>query len=226
MEQVVELRRYLIKEDAREHFARYFETYFPEAFQQIGAIAFGQFLERKDPARFTWMRGFRSLEDRAKLNAAFYDGPVWKEHAARMNDLMIDSDNVLLLRPLSPERAIPILPAVDVVKDRARGAVVAHLFPVKTGQVAAFAAQAEATFARHRAAGLREAGLLVTLDVPNNFPRHPIRSDGPWVVWLGIVKDDRMLESLPPFPATDLLRGAAELVILDPTARSRLRWSD
>jgi hypothetical protein len=226
MEQVIELRRYLIKAGAREHFARYFESYFPEAFQQIGAIAFGQFFERKDPARFTWMRGFRSLEDRARLNGAFYDGPVWKEHAARVNDLMIDSDDVLLLHPLSPERAIPILPAVDVVKERARGTVVAHLFPVKAGQVDAFAAQAEATFARSRAAGAREAGVLVTLDVPNNFPRHPIRSDGPWLVWLGIVKDDRTLESLPPFPATDLLRGAPELVILDPTERSRLRWLD
>jgi hypothetical protein len=37
--QAIELRRYTIKEGGREHFAQYFESYFPEAFQQLGAIA-------------------------------------------------------------------------------------------------------------------------------------------------------------------------------------------
>jgi hypothetical protein len=226
MEQVIELRRYLIKDGARSRFARYFESWFPEAFQQIGAVALGQFLERENPLRFTWLRGFPSLDDRARLNAAFYDGPVWKEHAAQMNDLMIDSDDVLLLHPLASERAVPVLPAVDVILERPRGAVVAWLFPVQAGRVEAFAAQAEATFARARGAGAREAGVLVTLDVPNNFPRHPIRSDGPWLVWLGIVEDDRMLAALPPLPASELLRGVPEQVVLDPTERSRLRWTD
>jgi hypothetical protein len=52
-------------------------------------------------------------------------------------------------------------------------------------------------------------------------------------VWLGIVKDNQTLEaqftplaerSLQSLSATGLLRGAPELVILDPTRRSRLRW--
>ena len=38
--QVIEFRRYIVKEGEREHFAEYFERYFPEAFQQLGAIAF------------------------------------------------------------------------------------------------------------------------------------------------------------------------------------------
>ncbi len=44
--QAIELRRYKVREGQREAFARYFESFFPEAFQQIGAIAFGQFFER------------------------------------------------------------------------------------------------------------------------------------------------------------------------------------
>ena len=44
--QVIELRRYKVREGRRESFARYFESFFPEAFQQLGAIAFGQFFER------------------------------------------------------------------------------------------------------------------------------------------------------------------------------------
>ena len=233
--QVIEFRRYTIKEGGRQRFAEYFESYFPEAFQQMGAIVFGEFFERKNPVGFTWMRGFKNTDARAIINAGFYYGPLWREHASTMNSLMVDSDNVLLLRPLSPERGVPVLPAVDPINEAkgAHGVMVAQIFAVKPDSVDAFARQAEATFAGYRAAGAREAGILVTLDVPNNFPQLPVRTDGPYLVWLGIVKDNQTLDSLftplaerslQSLSATGLLRGAPELVILDPTRRSRLRW--
>src|SRR6266852_8536302 len=93
--QAFEFRRYTIKEGEREHFAQYFESYFPEAFQQLGAIAAGSFFERRNQFGFTWIRGFHTIEDRAVANATFYYGPVWKEHKKTLNDLMTDSDNAL-----------------------------------------------------------------------------------------------------------------------------------
>jgi hypothetical protein len=233
--QVIEFRRYTVKEGERERFAQYFESYFPEAFEQMGAIVFGQFFERKNPIGFTWMRGFKNTDARAVVNAGFYYGPLWREHAFTMNSLMVDANNVLLLRPLRSESSIIVLPAVDPVAEAkgAQGVVVAQIFAVKANRVDAFAQQAEATFATYRAAGVREAGVLVTLDVPNNFPQLPVRTDGPYLVWLGIIKDTQTLEagfkglaehSLQTFSSTGLLRGAPELVILDPTRRSRLRW--
>src|SRR5215813_2607157 len=233
--QVIEFRRYTIKDGEREHFAEYFESYFPEAFQQMGAVVFGQFLERKNPVGFIWMRGFKNTDARAIINAGFYYGPLWREHSSTMNSLMVDSDNVLLLRPLTSERRVPVLPAVDPIKEEkgAQGVLVAQIFAVKPNSVDAFAQQAEATFASYRAAGAREAGVLVTLDVPNNFPQLPVRTDGPYLVWLGIVKDNQTLDSsftplversLQSFSATGLLRNAPELLMLDPTRRSRLRW--
>src|SRR5690242_21501641 len=81
---VIEFRRYTIRECEREHFARYFESYFPEAIQQTGAIAFGQFFERADPSRFTWIRGFHDIDGRATANGALYNGPVWREHKETM----------------------------------------------------------------------------------------------------------------------------------------------
>lgn len=170
--QVIELRRYTIKEEERDHFASYFESYTPEAFEQMGSLIFGQFLERNNPTGFVWIRGFHDMDARAAVSEAFYGGPLWKEHASTFND-------------------------------------------------------------RYRSDGVREAGVLVTLDVPNNFPRLPFRTDGPYLVWLGIVKDDPTLESrfrplaegsLRLLSATGLLRGAPELVVLNPTRRSRLRW--
>src|SRR5215468_1144030 len=233
--QVIEFRRYVIKEGSRAQFASYFESYFPEAFQQMGAFIFGQLLNRRNPAEFIWIRGFHNMDDRAKLNQDFYSGPLWKEHSSKMNARLIDHTNVLLLKPLNPERGIVVLPGVDPVREEkgAQGVVVAQIFAVKRGDVDTFAQKAEETFAGYRAAGAREAGVLVTLDAPNNFPRLPFRTDGPYLVWLGVVKDNQTLEtqftplaerSLQSLSATGLLRGAPELVILDPTRRSRLRW--
>jgi len=232
--QVVEFRRYTIRDGEREHFAQYFESFFPEAFQQLGAIAVGQFLERWNHSRFTWLRAFHNMDDRAKVNALFYYGPLWKEHAATLNSLMTDSDNVLLLRPLSRERSITVLPAVDPVKEEkgAQGIAIAQIFAVKTGNVDVFAQQAESTFGRYREAGARETAVLVTLDAPNNFPQLPVRTDGPYLLWLGIVENEPSLKSFthllentqPSFETTGLLRASPEIVILDPTKRSRLRW--
>ena len=235
--QVFEFRRYTVKPGEREHFAQYFESYFPEAFQQLGALAFGSFFEREHSLGFTWIRGFHTIEARAVVNAEFYYGPVWKEHKKTLNELMTDSDNVLLLHPLAPERSLPVLPAVDPVREPsgAQGLLVAQIFAVQKDRVEDFARQVESTFVAYRAAGAREAGVLVTLDVSNNFPQRPVRTDGPYLVWLGILKNNTDLEklfkpalekSLPSLQASGLLRAAPELIVLDPTHRSRLRWLD
>jgi hypothetical protein len=233
--QALEFRRYTIKPGDRQRFVQYFDTYFPDAFEQQGAIVAGSFVERKNPNGFTWIRGFHTIDARAVLNAAFYYGPLWKEHKQKVNELIDDSDNVMLLRPLSPDRGVPILPAVDPVDEAngPQGVAVAQIFSVKPDNVEAFAKAAEPTFATYRATGAREAGVLVTLDVKNNFPQLPVRTDGPFLVWLGVLKDNQMLEtSFNPaveratqgLIATGLLRGTPELDVLDPTNRSRLRW--
>jgi hypothetical protein len=233
--QVIEFRRYTIKPGGRENFTKYFETYFPGAIEQVGSIIAGSFLERKNQDGFTWIRGFHTVEERATANAAFYAGPVWKEHRKTANDLIADSDNVMLLRPLTAERGIPILPDTDPVTEAngARGVVVAQIFAVKADSAEAFAKEAETGFAAYRAAGVREAGVLVTLDVKNNYPQLPVRTDGPYLVWLGILEDNQMLEtrfaavaerSWQSLSATGLLRGTPELIVMDPTPRSRLRW--
>src|SRR5258705_11843791 len=58
--QIIEFRRYTTKPGERQHFAEYFDSFFPEAFEQLGAIAFGEFSERNKPDGFTWLRGFHA----------------------------------------------------------------------------------------------------------------------------------------------------------------------
>jgi hypothetical protein len=232
---VVELRRYEVRPEERERFARYFDAYIPEAFQQIGFVALGQFLERKRATGFTWMRGYPSYDARAEMTAEFYGGPVWRELAPKFNDRIVDIANVLLLQPLAPGRGLAVPPVVDVVLGAPSppGVVVLQILPVKPGETAEAARKAEEAFAAYRAAGAREAGLLVTLDLPNNYPRLPVREDGPFLVWVGVVPDDATLEAqLAPVLARSSralvaqghLRGAPEIVVLDPTPGSRLRF--
>ena len=228
---VIEFRRYTIVDGERENFALYFETYFPEAFQQLGAIAVGQFFERDRPDAFTWIRAFPNTDVRATANAGFYYGPVWKEHRTTLNARMLDFSNVMLLRTIRPESGITILPAVDPVRERnsARGVAFAHIFAVKSEGLDTFTRHAKAAFASYATPEIREAAVLTSLDGPNNFPQHPVRTDGPFVVWIGIARNDEVVRPLADrvsksLAATRMLREEPELVILDPTSRSRLRW--
>ncbi len=230
---VVEFRRYRIKPGEQEHFARYFESYFPPAFEQLGAVAAGSFFVRGTPDRFTWIRGYHVIEQRAVINAAFYYGPVWREHRVTLNNLIEDSDDVLLLGAVAGH-PLPILPAVDPVREPAGagGVVVSIVCQLTPGATGSLLERSAAALARLKTADLIDAGLLTTLDVPNNFPQLPVRTDGPYVVWLGVLPDNSALARFRPvaeqvlqaLTGTGLLRSAPELVILDPTPRSRLRW--
>jgi hypothetical protein len=234
--QVIEFRRYTVAPGEREHFTRYFDTYFPEAFEQLGAMVFGQFHERGDANHFTWLRGFKDINARPIVNSAFYYGPLWKEHRVKVNAILPDSDNVMLLRPARVDSGVTVLPAVDPVTepDGAQGIVVAQIFPVARGQEDAFAARVTSMYGDLTGPGVRPAGVLVSLDVPNNFPQLPIRTDGPWVVWLAVVRDEQALRGLEATMdqaekssgSNAALRGTPERIVMDPTPRSRLRWLD
>lgn len=233
--EVVELRRYPVAPGQRHRFVSYFDAWFPQAFEQLGAIVSGEFYER-DSHNFTWLRGFHTPEDRAIVDASFYYGPVWLEHRDLTNSLLpgVD-DNVLELRPLSPQTAVPVLTAVDPVNEPkgAQGVVVAQIYAVKKQELETFSAVALRELARYRIAEVRPAGVLVSLDAPNNFPQLPARTDGPYLVALHILKNESVLQrAFNPLAhdidhalaATGMLRRTPETLILDPGRFSRLRW--
>src|SRR5262249_59812013 len=127
---------------------------------------------------------------RIVVHGAFFFGPLWREHSQKMNSLMKYSDNVLLLRPLAPDTEVTILPAVDPVteKNGVMGIAVAQILSLKNQPGEALSAKLRRTFSSYCVPGVREAGILVTLDAPNNFPQLPVRNDGPFLVWLPILQ--------------------------------------
>ena len=83
-----------------------FERMFIDALEADGMQVVGEFRDEDEPDHFVWLRGFPtdSPEERAAALDRFYGGPVWAKHREAANATMIDSDDVLLLRPLTPFR--------------------------------------------------------------------------------------------------------------------------
>ncbi|MER5895316.1 NIPSNAP family protein [Streptomyces sp. NPDC001876] len=108
---VIELRQYTLRPGRRDELIELFDQEFVETQEEAGMSVLGQFRDLDDPDRFVWLRGFRDMTARHRALTAFYGGPVWAEHGSRANATMADSDNVLLLRPLSDGNGFAVPPS-------------------------------------------------------------------------------------------------------------------
>jgi hypothetical protein len=104
---IVELRQYALRPGRREALITLFDREFVESQEELGMTVLGQFRDLDDRDRFVWLRGFETMPARAEALASFYSGPAWRAHGAEANATMIDSDNVLLLRPVSARSGFP-----------------------------------------------------------------------------------------------------------------------
>ena len=95
---VYELRQYKIVKGERERFMRLFDAVFVESQEAVGMRVYGQFADLDDPDRFVWIRGFDDMAARERMLGEFYFGPVWHAHRDEANPLLVDNDNVLLMR--------------------------------------------------------------------------------------------------------------------------------
>lgn len=99
---VLELRNYLLKPKTLEAFGKYFNNHFVSPMNELGGYTLGQFKINEVNDRFVWFRGFADMKTRAKfLNDFYITSPTWKEFGNGANNMMINSDNVYLLRPLT-----------------------------------------------------------------------------------------------------------------------------
>ena len=97
---VVELRQYTLHHGKRDVLIELFDREFIEPQEALGIKVIGQFRDIDRPDQFVWLRGFRDMTSRAQALSDFYGGLVWKTHREAANATMIDSGNVLLLRPV------------------------------------------------------------------------------------------------------------------------------
>lgn len=99
---VLELRNYVTRPGQRDKFISYFETNFIDSQNAIGGYILGQFRVEDAVDNFFWMRGFNDMASRSRYLPEFYRGAFWKQRRNRANEMLINNDNVYLLKPLSP----------------------------------------------------------------------------------------------------------------------------
>ncbi|MGZ9113471.1 MAG: NIPSNAP family protein [Brevundimonas sp.] len=216
---VVELRQYTLHPGQRDVLIDLFEREFVETQEAVGATVIGQFRDLDAPDRYVWLRGFPDMEARKAALEAFYFGPVWQAHRNAANATLIDSDNVLLLRPLDAGFGFTLGERGPIgASGPGRGVVVAgvhaldgpdDLLPERFRHGAAPVL---------RDAGASSVAALITDASPNTFPRLPVREGERVLVWFAAFADPA---------AGDAARGvfteqSVQRLRLEPTARSRL----
>ncbi len=237
---IVELRQYTLHPEKRDALIDLFEREFIETQEAVGIQVIGQFRDVDDPNRFVWLRGFRDMASRAKALQDFYGGPVWKAHREAANATMVDSDNVLLLRPAAPTSGFslenmkrPPLGA-DKVPTSLIVPTIYHFEAPVTGDFLDFFEHTLKPMATSLGATI--SAYFVTEDSENTFPVLPVREGENVFVWFSIFQDPagyaNYLAALSGSGRWhgEVLKGLAlhvkkapEILKLAPTARSRLR---
>lgn len=162
---IIELRQYTLHPGQREALIELFEREFITPQQDAGMTLLGQFRDLDDADRFVWLRGFADMPQRAQALGDFYGGPVWKRHRDAANATMVDSDNVLLLKPASPGAITPRTGLHVATTWQLAEAADNELLALFDGTVMPL----------WRDAGADCLATLVTEPGPNTFPRLPVR---------------------------------------------------
>jgi hypothetical protein len=234
---VVELRQYTLKPGRRDELIELFDRHFVESQEQHGARVIGQFRNRRHRDQFVWLRGFPGMEERQRALQAFYGGPVWAEFRNAANDTMIDSDNVLLLKPAGPASGLYLNglkrpPAGRTAPDGGMIIASIHYFDdaVETGTVRYFETHVVPALER---TGATLLGYFVSEPAKNTFPALPVRGGENVLAWFASVAGAQASASYHESVTDDGSRLFASLAALQasrqeilellPTQRSLLR---
>jgi hypothetical protein len=180
-DQVFELRQYTLRCGQRDPLIALFEKTFIERQNELGAHIVGTFRDLDDPDRFVWIRGFRDMPSRRSALSAFYDGPIWGANRTLANATMLDSDNVLLLRPSEAGTGFRSHPAAPGGPAGIIGTTIYYLGTVDALQFTRFFD--EMLMPQLTAAGISPIARLVSEVSPNNYTRLPIRERDRAFVW-------------------------------------------
>ena len=221
MSAVFELRQYTLKPGMRDTLISLFEREFIETQEAAGCDLPGQFRDVDVADRFVWLRGFEDMPSRAAALKAFYGGPVWKANREAANETMIDSDNVLLLRPGAAFALDGVARPAPGAPETPQGVVAATVcrFRDRLGDDIEILL-ARDVFPLFERAGTPVLAWFMTEYAPNNFSALPVREGENVVVWFarnpGVAPPlpENVLSQLVEYPLTLRLR---------PTARSKLR---
>jgi NIPSNAP len=233
------LRQYTLHPGKRDVLIDLFDREFVETQEALGIKVIGQFRDLDHPDRFVWLRGFRNMPSRAKALNYFYGGPVWKAHREAANTTMIDSDNVLLLRPALPTSGFSLknMKRPPIGSDEVPTTlIVAIIYYFESPVAPDFINFFEHTVRpAAESLGATISAYFLTENSENTFPALPVRAGENVFVWFSTFPDSAAYENYAnalsrserwrsevSIGLTRFLKRAPEVLKLSPTARSQL----
>lgn len=239
---VLEIRNYLLKPDVREHFIDYFEQHFIASQEAVNLQVLGQFRVIDEPNHFVWMRGFSDMQTRLEGLENFYYGSVWRQYGPLANELMLEWDNVHLLRPLDDtQMLLNGVNTASIAADLHAGTISPYTGVIgidfyrslpgkRQALIEAFQTQ---VFHRYERKGVQLRGSFIAEMAENKFARLPVIQNEDEFVVITAYKDrdtyQSTIQSIKPILENTinvLLNEAPQSLQLNPTLRSAMRYID
>jgi quinol monooxygenase YgiN len=227
---VFELRQYTLHPGKRDELIDLFEREFVESQEEAGIHLVGQFRDLGDLNRFVWFRGFKDMQSRVDALTAFYGGPVWKAHREQANTTMIDSDNVLLLRPLQSRgfASLTARPSRDGASTGTAAVFLVTVYSLQPSTADTFPDFFERTLLPElRNTDVRLLATFATESAPNNFPRLPVREHERVFIWVARFDSEEVeraqVARLNQSRAWNAAQSALPRHLLAPTQQLRLQ---
>lgn len=223
---IFEFRDYTLHAGRRDVLIDLFERKFVESQEILGANVRATFRDLDHPDRFVWIRSFADAHVRFAALDAFYTGATWHANRNAANATIVDSDNVLQLRPVAGAIPATSRAAIGVVAPTDTLVVVTIYSP-------SYDAKFAANFLNEIVPQLRDIraapfAMFATEHAPNVYPRLPIRTDTVFLTLTRYASEAAHAEHRNAID--DIHRALAPLQTapiqvrrLQPTARSSLR---
>ncbi|MCD0470352.1 hypothetical protein [Flavobacterium sp. JAS] len=208
---VLEIRNYLLKPNLTDKFRDYFHSKFVAQMDELGGYTLGEFKINDVNDRFVWFRGFTDMKTRFKfLNDFYINSATWKEYGKGANEMMINSDNVYLLRPLKKEVNSGVLKTEKIftVVD----------FYICNSTLEKVIDQFETAYIPFlKNSKMEDITLWVSEMTENDFPRLPVFQDKNLLVSISHYKDEKEFyareKEIDNMPA-DLKKSMQELITI------------
>lgn len=164
---IYEFRDYTLQPGKRDTLIDLFEREFIEPQEALGSHVRATFRDLDRPNHFVWIRSFADAQSRFAALDGFYTGPVWQAHRDAARDTMIDTDNVMQLRPVAGSLAYTAT---------APSLIVATAYFLAPHAEQDFIARFSRDVAPHLDSAAPFA-TFVTDPSPNAYPRLPVREN-------------------------------------------------
>src|SRR5215468_6447184 len=116
---IIDIRDYRLTPGKRDLLIERCATLLWDEQERLGAKFLGGFRDADDPNRFLFVRAMPDLDTRKRVLTEFYsDGEMWRTNRDEVNTWLADSDDVLLVHPVSEFAAPAQGPSVVAMYSR------------------------------------------------------------------------------------------------------------